>query len=77
MHPVTNFEKVEIKITLITAGSILVGFTSLCITLGVYLGNWSEWRTGTDKNINCVNQRVDKVELRQDHITSLMYKQKN
>jgi len=48
----TDFQKLTYKTTVIKAGSVLIGFASVCITLGIYLGDWQAWRKSTTDDVN-------------------------
>ncbi len=48
----TDLQNITYKTTLIKAGAVLIGFASVCITMGIYLGDWSAWRYTTEKRVN-------------------------
>ena len=47
-----QLEKKEFKMTFIFAGSIITSACMICITLGVYLGDWQSWRNHIDEKTN-------------------------
>jgi len=47
----TDFEKLNFKITWIKAGALLASACIISFTIGIYMTDWNQWRRETTKDV--------------------------
>ncbi len=58
----TDFERMNFKITYIKAGSLLISSCIVAFTFGHYMTDWQEWRKTTTEKVSVIEQWKEKVQ---------------